>query len=176
MSGHPVTHVQSLFISHQTALKSFILSLHPDFTLVDDILQETFLTITSKADDFKPGTSFLAWSRKIAFYKIKEARRRKESRWTSLDEDILDSLLASVPEGGEENQLQKIEALNKCLGKLSPKALELVRLRYFAEHHPGEIATQIGWTRQAVNAALTKSRLALRNCVGKLLTPTALAD
>jgi len=44
--------VQQLFVRHQTQLKAFILSLEPDFTEAEDILQEVFLVVTHKAGDF----------------------------------------------------------------------------------------------------------------------------
>ena len=58
--------VQQLFVRHQSVLKGFILSLQPDFTEADDILQEVFLVVTQKVDSFVVGTNFLAWARQIA--------------------------------------------------------------------------------------------------------------
>jgi RNA polymerase sigma-70 factor (ECF subfamily) len=53
--------VQQLFVKHQSRIKAFILSLQPDFSEADDILQEVFLVVTRKAIEFKEGSNFMAW-------------------------------------------------------------------------------------------------------------------
>src|SRR5438876_6014319 len=65
--------VQSLFVQHLPALRGFVLSLVSDFSLVDDIVQETFLVVTAKAGDFQRGTNFRAWAWTIARYKALQA-------------------------------------------------------------------------------------------------------
>ncbi len=44
----------------QRRLRAFVLSLAPDFSAADDVLQETFLVVTRKAAEFEPGTNFFA--------------------------------------------------------------------------------------------------------------------
>src|SRR5580698_266775 len=58
--------VQQLFVKHQLGLRAFILSLEPNFTDAEDLLQEVFLVITRKANDFREGTNFFAWACTIA--------------------------------------------------------------------------------------------------------------
>ena len=62
--------VQQLFVKHQLALRAFILSLEPNFTDAEDLLQEVFLVITRKANEFEEGTNFFAWGCTIARYKL----------------------------------------------------------------------------------------------------------
>jgi Sigma-70 region 2 len=50
--------VQGLFVQHLPALRGFVLSLVSDFSLVDDVVQEAFLTVTAKAANFERGTNF----------------------------------------------------------------------------------------------------------------------
>ena len=53
---NPIPHqmqVQQLFVKHQGALKRYILSLVPDFADADDVLQQVFLTVSDKADDYE---------------------------------------------------------------------------------------------------------------------------
>jgi RNA polymerase sigma-70 factor (ECF subfamily) len=51
--------------------------------------------------------------------------------------------------------------------KLAPRARELIRLRYHHEHSPGEIATRLTRTVNSVGVALSKARVALRECIEK---------
>jgi RNA polymerase sigma-70 factor, ECF subfamily len=47
-----VAAVQGLFLQYQPAIRGYILSMIPDFSLADDVMQETFLVVTRKAATF----------------------------------------------------------------------------------------------------------------------------
>jgi len=64
----------------------------------------------------------------------------------------------------------RTEALKKCLGKLAPKAAELIRRRYHLGEMPEMIAERIGWTPSAVRVALTRARQSLRTCVDRTMS------
>lgn len=151
--------VQQLFIRHQTKVRAVALALTGDFGVAEDVVQETFLTVTAKAGDFVPDTNFLAWACAIARLKVLE-RQRSDRR---LSPQVIESLAASLPH--EELSDERLTTLMGCLDNLPPKSRELVRLRYFAEHGPGEIAEILGRSVAGVNAALVKIRETLRECV-----------
>src|SRR5437763_16203421 len=64
--------VQQLIVKHQLGLRAFILSLEPNFTDAEDLLQEVFLVITRKANEFQEGTNFFAWGCTIAWFILME--------------------------------------------------------------------------------------------------------
>ena len=162
-AGHTL-HVQQLFVQHQAAIKGFILSLRPDFAEAQDVLQETFLTVTRKAAEFQAGSNFVAWSFSIARFKVLESARAHR-RETELSAEVLDTLAAEAPaEGAPESHLF---ALRACLDRLAPRAREVVRLRYHEEQAPGAIAARLAWGVNAVHVALARARVALRQCVEK---------
>ena len=78
-SAARVLRVQQLFVTGQGNLLAFILSLHPGMAEAEDILQETFLVVSRKADTFAEGTNFLAWACTIARFKVLEFRRRQNT-------------------------------------------------------------------------------------------------
>ena len=158
-------HVQQLFVRHQGQLKAFVLALWPDFARADDVLQEAFLAVTSKAAEFRPETNFIAWARSITRFKLLEARRHLNRGTVSAD--VLESLAAACPENWGEDR--RLAALARCLGTLAPKAQEIVRLRYRREHSPSEIAQLLSGTVNSVGVALAKARLALRECMERQL-------
>lgn len=157
--------VQRLFVKHQGQLRAFLLALRPDFALADDLLQEVFLTVTDCAADFEPESNFLAWARTIARFKFLEACRRLPG--ASLDQEVAASLAAACPQDWASDS--KLAALAKCLPLLAPKAQEIVRLRYFREHSPPEIAQLLSRTVNSVAVALAKARIALRDCIERQL-------
>ena len=53
--------VQLLFVRHENSIRAFIRALQPSLSDADDVLQETFLTVSRKASSFEIGTNFTAW-------------------------------------------------------------------------------------------------------------------
>lgn len=163
--------VQQLFVTSQGNLLAFILSLQPGLAAADDILQETFLVISRKADTFATGTNFLAWACTIARFKVLEFRRRQNQQAARISDTAIESLCAELPEEGFFDS--RLVALRDCLHKLAPRAREMIWLRYHGAREPEEIAKQVEWTPGAVRVALTRARGVLRECVESKLKEAA---
>lgn len=172
-SGAPADHtlrVQQLFVQHQARLRSFVLSLTPDFTTADDVIQETFLVVTKKAATFEPGSNFVAWARRIAVFTLLAQFRDRQRGPLPLANDVLEALAAAAPADEDEaRHLQEVSLLRGCLEQLAPAARELVRLRYFGEHLPEEIAQMRAQSVNAINVTLSRARAALRECMERKL-------
>jgi RNA polymerase sigma-70 factor (ECF subfamily) len=162
--------VQRLFVRHQPVIKAYILSLLPSLPDADDVLQETFLTVSQKAATFEPGTNFVAWATTIARFKVLEARRRINDPRTLSDEAI-EALAEDVPDPLYFEE--QVELLRKCLERLAPRAAQIVRLRYHGGLSCEDVARQVGWNAAAVRVALAKARTVLRQCVDFQLKHTA---
>lgn len=163
MPNSVTTRAQQLFVRHQPAVRAFALALTGDFAAAEDVVQETFLTVTAKAAEFRPDTNFVAWACAIARLKVLE-NRRAARRFSPA---VVESLAAAAP--FEEFQEDRLPVLLACLEQLPEKARDVVRLRYFSEHGPSEIAALLGRTVAGVNAALVKARDLLRRCVAAKL-------
>ncbi|MCP4193713.1 MAG: RNA polymerase subunit sigma-24, partial [Planctomycetaceae bacterium] len=48
--------VQLLFVRHENSIRAFVRALQPTLSDADDVMQETFLTVSRKASSFEPGT------------------------------------------------------------------------------------------------------------------------
>lgn len=175
-SQTPQEHVSALFVQFSPELRGFILALLPEMSRADDVFQETFLTATRKAADYRPGTNFLAWACTIARYKVLEAGRRRSSAPLPLCEEAVESLCAALPESPDlQEENRRLRALDECLENLHPHTRRAMEMRYEQGHKPAEIAGRLGWTAESVYAVLSRARAALRECVaGKLaLEPEA---
>lgn len=173
LSAHTLR-VQSLFVQHQAQIRSFIQSLAPDFATADDLLQECFLTVSQKAEDFRLESNFLAWARSIARFKILSLHRDTARSPLLLSEEVLEALILSAPaeeaEGtGAENRA--LESLRDCLAKLAPAAREIIQMRYFSQWGPAEISQIRACSQNAVNVTLARSREALRRCMEQNAEP-----
>jgi RNA polymerase sigma-70 factor (ECF subfamily) len=88
----------------------------------------------------------------------------------SLDPEVVEALEAACPEDFAEDR--RLKALESCLEELPPKAREIIRLRYHHEHGPGEIGRLLSRSVNSINVALSRSRVALRECIEQKLQLT----
>jgi RNA polymerase sigma-70 factor (ECF subfamily) len=154
--------VQGLFLQYQPAIRGFVLSMIPDFSVADDVMQETFLTVTKKAPSFEIGTSFAAWVKTIARFKALEAIRAR--RFETLSEEVLEALCTEPHEfAGDVDE--RLVLLRGCLDQLAPQARRSIDYRYQNENMPPQIASLMGCTVQSVNVTLSRARIFLRECV-----------
>ena len=154
--------VQLLFVRHENSIRAFVRALQPSLADADDVLQETFLTVSRKASTFELGTNFVAWACSIARLKVLENFRQKK-RSNLLSEAAISALAADAP--AAETLTEREDALEKCLGKLAPKARDLLWRRYSRRQSSDEMAEAAGMTSIAVRVALSKARATLRDCI-----------
>ncbi len=158
--------VQALFVRHTGVIRGFILGLVPDFATADDVLQETFLTITAKAGEFTIGTNFVGWACSIAANKARETARKSRLAM-SLSPEVIDALAAAAPEAPHDEEVAA--ALERCVAALAPQARRIIELRYRDAQTPGQIAEEMRWTADSVYVALSRARTALRDCLRRKL-------
>lgn len=158
----PAEQVQMLFVRHEGAIRVFIRALQPSLADADDVLQETFLTVSRKASSFEPGTNFVAWACGIARLKVLENFRRLK-RANALGEAAIIALAEDAP--AAELTARREEALSRCIEKLAPKSRDLLWRRYSGRQDSDEMAAGLGMTPTAVRVALSKARAFLRDCV-----------
>ena len=158
-----LTAVQQLFVEHQPGIRAYILSIVRDFTLAQDVLQETFLKVTRKAAHFQLGTNFMAWACTIARFESLSGLRRANK--PSLELDTLETLAATEEPAQPEI---RTDWLATCLKKLTPTVQKLLHLRYQDALKPAEIARLVNWTPNSVCVATSRARTELRKCIERL--------
>lgn len=167
MSNDHQQQVLQLFVRHQTRIKGFIVSLLGDFAAADDVVQETFLIVQRKSEEFSPGSNFIAWAFQIARFQVMKAQSQHKQAADRFSDVVLEALAASAPEKPFDDD--KLIALPECLSKLAPQARRIVDLFYEHEHKPQEIARIVQWTPSAVSVAISRARRFLRECIEEQL-------
>lgn len=162
--------VQLLFVRHENSIRAFVRALQPSLADADDVMQETFLTVSRKASNFEPGTHFVAWACAIARLKVLENFRQRK-RANVLSEAAIIALTEDAP--SPESMSEREGALERCLEQLAPKARDLLWRRYSRRQSSTEMAAAAGMTSTAVRVALTKARKALRDCINTQLQQQA---
>ena len=153
---------------HQTAILAFLLSLVPNRSDAEDLLQKTNLTLWRKQESFEPGTNFRAWAFSVARWEARSfAKERARKSWLVYDDEvasILSERLASIP---DRSMSASSEALGNCLAKLSTKNRDLVIDRYQRGLSYRECADKTGRKEGGLRVTLHRIRESLRDCVLK---------
>ena len=160
-----------LFATHRRRVYQYILSLLPNLQDADDVLQETNIILWRKFDEYRDGTSFLAWASKVAYFEVLKHRRRLARAGRGvvvLDDQVLEQLAADARDN--QDQLEHVrDALQGCLKKLSPTDQKLIAFRYGAGAKGRDVAEQLGRPANSVYKSLGRIRAALLECVTRTL-------
>ena len=155
-----------LVVTHQAALRAYVLSMLPGSPEVDDVIQETNAAVWQKRGAFEIGTNFKAWMFSVARYRImafwRDAKRRRES---DLPEELLIKLADEAVEEGFEGVEQRYQFLGECIQALRPEDRGLVLRRYLAGVTPRQLANELGRTSNSVRVSLHRIRVMLRHCI-----------
>lgn len=122
------------------------------------------MVLWSKFESFQPGSSFFAWARQTAKFKISEFLRHRRSPIHVAEKriDVLSEIVAESYDDGEEAFLV---ALRQCREKLSSTDNELLQLRYVENLSTVEIAAQQQRLRPSISRSLNRIRRWLFDCI-----------
>ena len=154
-------------VSNQKRIYGFIKYVHSYHSEVDDILQETNMTLLKKEHDFDSSQGFLPWAIAIArwtWMAHKQKRRRALDRVTHFPEGVVyegwDYLIdpatsSSSMQEVDQNFLRR-EVLNKASQKLLPSEKEILKMSLEGKTLT-EMSEELGTSYRATSAR--KSRL-----------------
>ncbi|MEO0529293.1 MAG: sigma-70 family RNA polymerase sigma factor [Planctomycetota bacterium] len=176
-SADASTGVTDEFIRQITAFQNrlyvYILALLPDPERARDVLQETNVVLWRKASQFEPGTSFLAWACKVAYYEVLSERRRLGRDKLLFDEGTLRQV-ADATEASLNFTDDRAIALDECLQRLDDRQRQRLRDRYGPGGSAKLAAERAGQTRGSIAVALHRIRAVLLRCIeGKLAREAA---
>lgn len=156
----------ALLAQHDRSLTLYVISLCPNVNEADDILQDVKMVLWQKFNHFEKGTSFIAWARKIAFFKVLSYRKKKSKAPYLADE----SILMEISDDAENRQQvwhNRGLALDNCVGKMKEEQREILQMRYKDQLGIEAISEKLGRTQQAVYRQLSRLRQQLLECVRK---------
>ncbi len=132
----------------------------------EEIVQESFLVVSKKSHAWVEGTNFYAWACSVVRYQTLSFQRDRGRARRRLTSDVVGLLEACVVQDKDFPAVQsQISALGVCLSRLSSRAFELINLRYHCAKMPSQIASENGWSVNAVRVGLSRARHSLRECL-----------
>ena len=134
-----------------------------DAATVDDVLSETLLVCWRRFDEL-PEDAALPWAYGVARRCLANADRsvRRQERVAAKVASVDPPRESADPGGGRD------DVLHEALGRLRDDEAELLRLWAWEQLTPGEIATVLEVTPNAVSLRLLRARERLKAEIGKI--------
>jgi len=166
----------TLLTNAQRRLWTFVCTLVVDKADVEDVIQETNLALWQLADQFEPGSDFVAWACRIAYFRVLRQRSVAKRLRIQLSPGVAGKL---VQEMLDENRLESLVAaedferrhgaLAQCLEEISARHRTMLRQHYEQGLPLADIGASSGRTRQAVAQLFSRLRASLRACIRRRL-------
>ena len=153
-----------LLMRHERQVFAYIYTLLPNRHDAEDILQETCLTIYDKFAEFTPGTDFVAWAMRIAWWKVRGAKQKFARSKVVFNDEVMEAVARTAEQMREETG-RAPAALAECLQKLNERDRRMILTRYERGSGVERAAMVSGRSLQAAYKALMRIKQVLRDCV-----------
>lgn len=154
----------SLLMTNQRRINSYVLSVVPNLSDADDIMQETISVMWTKFDGFEVGTDFANWGLRIAYYCILNHRKTKAKDKLVFSENLFQKIHEIAAEKQQDTEA-RIEHLRRCIGVLQPADQRLLKARYELSCSVQNLAVQLDRSVQYVYKHLARIHHTLNLCV-----------
>jgi len=158
----------TLLMPNQRRLLAFILTLVPNQTDAEDLLQETTMVMWRRFDEYRPGSDFVAWGITIARYKVLNYRKKYATSHVQFSDEVLNVLQAEAPEMLQHMD-SRTEAVRRCLRNLDEKDMNLIKLRYGKGLTFKNISELLGRSAQSIHKSLARVHNALIFCIRRVM-------
>lgn len=160
-----------LFDQHYAAAGRYVYQLAPDLSRedVEEICQETFISVIKNLKTFKGCCQLQTWIFRIASNKARDYREKRNAakrgggrKPLSLDEADPNTGLSIDPPSAQaepDEQLQRVEnvvLVGYALGDLQEACREVIDLRYFGDLSYKEISNLLELNEKTVSSRLSK--------------------
>jgi RNA polymerase sigma-70 factor (ECF subfamily) len=159
--------VERLVLAHQGALRGFLRYLGCPASLVDDLVQETFLTFLSARFEHRDDRATARYLRTIGRHLFLKSLRRLDRDPPALDLDEAEAVWAEFQDDG--GGAPYLDALRSCLGGVTGRAKDALEMRYAGNLGRAAIAEKLELTESGVHSILVRVRRKLRECVERRL-------
>jgi RNA polymerase sigma-70 factor, ECF subfamily len=160
--------IADLVRQHQAGLRSYLRWLGAANDVALDLVQDTFVVALTQPPVERDAGSTAAWLRTVARHLLLRQLRTAERRGRAVE---LDEAAAAWEQhlGGTDDGEAFRAALRSCLGELSSRQGEAMRLRYGEELAVATVGERMGIGAAGAETLLRRLRAVLRKCIERRL-------
>jgi RNA polymerase sigma-70 factor (ECF subfamily) len=153
-----------LLTSHQRDIYLYIRSLVLDANEVEEIVQETNVSLWEKRDQFDTTKDFRPWAFQFARHKLSEHRAKQKRDSVCFSDTLVEELAVQASQSAPiENELK--DELRLCVAQLTARDRELLNKRYSLLASCESIAQEFGRPVRWVYNTLNRVRQELFDCM-----------
>ncbi|MDI6775262.1 MAG: sigma-70 family RNA polymerase sigma factor [Verrucomicrobiota bacterium] len=158
----------------QGMLLAYAYGIVRDWRTAEDVVQDALVVVVEQWQDFKSGTSMLAWVKTIArnkaFHALRARNREKVMENEQLNALVEQAMDAHLNEERMAWHERMTEALDKCMDRLGERTFDMVKGFYLQSQSYENLARSLQVSVEAVRKSLLRARNILRDCVRGSLT------
>ncbi len=155
-------------MASEKRIYAFILTLVPNLSDAEDILQDTASLMWVKYNENPNIDNFTSWGIRIAHYKVLEFRKKKYRSKIRFTDEVLDEVLGGAV-SVNDNLEERFEALQSCLKKLNDRDRKMILMKHESHEPTDKIAEKLQMSVASVYKAVPKVRDVLVRCVMRSL-------
>jgi RNA polymerase sigma-70 factor (ECF subfamily) len=160
----PMERLLRLLAEHQHDLFRYVFALLPHEADARDVLQETYVSLTRKFDQYDPQKPFLPWAYGFAYMQVLKQREQAQKSRRVLAVDVVEALAAERASGASLLNA-RLAALDQCLEKLPVADRRLIAHRYLSKTTAEQLAEIVGGSRRTLFRNLERIRRLLHDCI-----------
>ncbi|MBA4386698.1 MAG: hypothetical protein C0404_01885 [Verrucomicrobia bacterium] len=165
--------VVKIAFRYRDALMTYAFSMLRDWSLAEDVVQDVFIVVMNKWQDYQDGSSMYAWLSQIARRKIQETWRIRRRELVAENPELLEAVEKTMSEQLDAERAdvlqQRKEALQVCFSKLDHGSLDLLGNFYWKRETCEAMALKTKRSPNAMRLSLSRVRQLLRECVNTRL-------
>lgn len=159
---------ETLYQATSSKLYGIVLRIVIRRSLADEVLQEVYVKIWERADDFDAQrASPITWMATIARNRALDEKRRANVMPTAELPEGFDMAADIEHALGRMEQNDQLRALLSCLGVLQPEKREAILLAYYRGLSREELAKRFGRPVPTIKTWLHRSMAELRGCLSR---------
>jgi RNA polymerase sigma-70 factor (ECF subfamily) len=151
-------------VRHERLLHAYIFSQVSSWSVAEEILQETYLRMFERIDEWDASRDLYPWACGFAHYQVLTYRNRTRRERLQFSQTFVEKV-AHMQQGRSDHLQLRVEALEHCMEQLGSDDKKLLELAYRGDLAVDEVARQMERTVAATYQALSRVRKALKNCV-----------
>lgn len=118
----------ALMMPNQRSIRNFIYSIHPEAGDLDDLMQDTAISLWEKFDTFDHSREFLPWAMRLAYFEVLRFRKKRSRDRLVFSDQLVEVLAGEAPDAVPAEPVR--QALESCLCQLDGRARDVIEARY----------------------------------------------
>jgi RNA polymerase sigma-70 factor (ECF subfamily) len=134
-----------------------------DVGWIDDVVQETLITVDRARHTYDPNRPFAPWFYTIASSRLVDALRREKR---IAGHELAGDAIPDRPGGSGPRDEVDVEAVHAALRSLPPRQQEIIRSLKIEDQSVRQVAGRLGMTESAVKVTAHRGYRVLRRLLG----------